>query len=290
MTKYDAICLSGGGIKGIAQLGALQRHWELGDINYKDVKAYSGTSIGSVIALLLSVGYNPTEIFQKVCDITNFFDTKNNQSVFVKMGLLGIESFTSYVSKLVLDKCRLEKIPTMKELYEITKKELFITGSNTTKMTGEVFSHITRPNLSCIDAVNYSCNLPLIFSRKVHKGDTFIDGGFSDNLPILALKNKDEKRKILAITISGIDIESSDTSFMSYITRSMLFMIHTIQCMKTKEALLDREIEVHIENISINSEILISVNLAHEQKMEMFVNGYNYSEILQVDQYLFIKR
>lgn len=49
----DTIVLSGGGIKGIGQLGALHYCREKGYLDMLRVNTLAGTSIGSIICLLL---------------------------------------------------------------------------------------------------------------------------------------------------------------------------------------------------------------------------------------------
>ena len=57
---FDTIVLSGGSIKGIVTLGALQYAKE----NYllENIKTYIGTSSGAIISYLLAIGYNPIEM------------------------------------------------------------------------------------------------------------------------------------------------------------------------------------------------------------------------------------
>ena len=55
------IALAGGGLKGIAHIGALQALKELGvKIDY-----LSGTSSGSIFALMYALGYNKEEMKEK---------------------------------------------------------------------------------------------------------------------------------------------------------------------------------------------------------------------------------
>lgn len=53
------LCLSGGGIKGAAHVGALQA---LED-NHIHIDYISGTSSGSIVAVLYAIGYSPQEIY-----------------------------------------------------------------------------------------------------------------------------------------------------------------------------------------------------------------------------------
>lgn len=70
------ICFAGGGIKGIAHIGALKA---LEEENIK-FDYIAGTSSGSIVATLYSVGFNADEIyeiFKKYNKKINYFEFKN---------------------------------------------------------------------------------------------------------------------------------------------------------------------------------------------------------------------
>jgi predicted acylesterase/phospholipase RssA len=55
------VVLSGGGIKGIAHIGALKALEEKQIL--KNIKVFAGTSIGGMIAALYIIGYTPDEMY-----------------------------------------------------------------------------------------------------------------------------------------------------------------------------------------------------------------------------------
>ena len=65
--KYKNVVISGGAIKGIASLGALQYLVDNQFICLQDTLNYIGTSVGGIISYLLIIGYTPIEIFVKIC-------------------------------------------------------------------------------------------------------------------------------------------------------------------------------------------------------------------------------
>ncbi len=91
-----------------------------------------------------------------------------------------------------------DKSVTFKELYEITKVELVITGTNVTKHRPLEFSHKLTPNMSVAGAVSISMNIPLLFKpiRVDYKNEIgsdpdkykgfWVDGGLLHNLPLHA--------------------------------------------------------------------------------------------------------
>ena len=61
--QFTKLVLSGGGPRGLAIIGALHYAHEKNMLN--NINEYYGTSIGSVISLLLLIGYTPVEAFQQ---------------------------------------------------------------------------------------------------------------------------------------------------------------------------------------------------------------------------------
>jgi len=55
------LVLSGGGINGIIELGSLKALENLDLL--KNIKNYSGSSIGSIICFLLIIDFSPSDIF-----------------------------------------------------------------------------------------------------------------------------------------------------------------------------------------------------------------------------------
>src|SRR3989304_6623420 len=58
--KINTIILSGGGIGGLAHIGALQYLSTVIDLN--NITTYVGTSVGGIICTLLCIGYKLNEI------------------------------------------------------------------------------------------------------------------------------------------------------------------------------------------------------------------------------------
>ena len=61
-SKKTKLILSGGGVKGVAHLGALKALHELGLL--QNIDTFVGTSIGAFIGVLLSIGYSPDELYK----------------------------------------------------------------------------------------------------------------------------------------------------------------------------------------------------------------------------------
>lgn len=293
-TKYDMVILSGGGAKGIAHLGALHFQYEIGLLDPQHVKEYRGTSVGSIICILLICGYSPIEIMQYIYQIQNFLagpgeqkgDTKENTKgntiwdIIKKKGLIPIDHLFLHLEKMILEK--LNKIPTLKELYDLSGKMLVIPTANVTKVRVEYLDHKTFPSLKVTDAAKMSSNLPGIFQEIVYNGDYYLDGGLGDNFPTSKIP---KGYKTLGLLITGTDSAGYDLSSFNYIYRTMMFPVNTISLLKTKN--LDKDfklIHMVIDDIDV-----MELQMTTERKMKVFMTGYNISKCYSNVKNLYVK-
>lgn len=269
MSKFDALCLSGGGIYGICQLGALHRYIEDGALDLKSIQEYSGTSVGSIIGLLLVCGWKPLEVFERVYSAERLIEKPSIHNVMrlIKtMGFTKIDNVIQIVKDMVKEK--MGYIPTLNELYIATGKKLFICCANVSQMKEVKLCHISHPNLSCIDAVKMSCNLPFVFQRIKYNGDYIVDGGLMNNFPWNY--HSPQMKRILGIVISGEEYTFSDEFFIGYFYRLIKLPIRhitNIQCINAPSYM--KLIEINGDGISL------SFNLSKEEKMRMFIKGSN---------------
>jgi len=156
-----ALILSGGGARCVAQLGYVSYLKEMGI----EFDLFSGSSGGALVAAFLAKGYDPFETYQIIKKI-NFkklikFNFKRNSLFHLKKAVLfledeyGLKSFDDLEKKLFV-------CVTDYESYET----LYINSGQ--------LAH-------CLMA---SCSLIPLFEPYMIEDRLFIDGGFSDNLPV----------------------------------------------------------------------------------------------------------
>lgn len=279
--NYEAIVISGGGSNGILSLGALHYEFQKGTYDPAYVRIYAGTSIGSVISLLLICGYTPMEIFAEVYTTDHFFDINKFGSIwdiFKYMGLISINVFSNKIDALV--KRKFGYTPTMLELYNLTQKVLVTVVTNVTKMKCEYYTYKNKPDTTCVDAVMHSCNLPLIF-HSIHYSDSYIvDGGLTDNFPLRYID--DRKIKILGIVTMGIDFSLTDTKFTGYFYRLVVMPVNAnteLRCALAKP-------NTKLIKIVRNKSSLKLFSISSDVKMSMFWDGYSVAQ--KVDNTFFI--
>ncbi len=213
--EIDTICMSGGGIKGFSFVGAIDYLNNIKYINIKKITNWVGTSAGSIIALLLSIGYSPVEIGEFILD----FDFKKMdpdisvENVFLKYGISNGERFEFILKSFIKNKMGIEDI-NFKNLYQVTKKNLIVIGTNFTKCCEEEFSYEKTPLMSVITAVRISCSIPVFFTPVFYSGSYYVDGGVTNNFPIKYC-NKDTTLGLYIKNAHSIDqIDSISTIVM----------------------------------------------------------------------------
>jgi len=195
------LALSGGGLRGAAHVGAIKFLEEQG----VEVTAVSGSSAGAIVGLFLAAGL-------KSEDMLDFLKSLEKKELFAwgsgAIGLFKMERLEDKLRETVNFKNYSElKIPLHTCVTDISNGEHCYIDS------GDVVAY----------TIASSTITPLFQAKKI--GENFyIDGGFSDNLPVKPLKKYYEKS--LAININPLRGEALDT-FKDLTIRSILIMIRS---------------------------------------------------------------
>lgn len=188
--SYGALCLGVGGMKGILLLGALHEFWTRGQL--KNLVYYSGSSVGALIVAMLAIGYEPLELLTILCDpyFTSQFGVLNFGNLGTIMGLFPHSILRTKLEEIVL--LKLGYLPTFGDLLKRLHKHVIITAyclSETDPGKSKVFFNpISHPEMSVIEAVILSCNIPGIFQRAKWNDKIWIDGACASLFPIKELQ------------------------------------------------------------------------------------------------------
>jgi NTE family protein len=195
------LSLSGGGLRGAAHVGAIKFLEEQG----VEVTAVSGSSAGAIVGLFLAHGL-------KSDDMLAFLKSLEKKELFAwASGAIGIFKME-----------RLEKkLEELLEIDDYNDLKIPLYTCVTDIDTGE--AHYMNSGNPIIYTVASSTITPLFAAKKIGKY-SFIDGGFSDNLPVKPLKSYYEKN--LAISINPLRGEDL-SNFKSLAIRSILIMIRS---------------------------------------------------------------
>lgn len=185
--KIKHIVLSGGGIVGLAQYGALRESHQKGLWNMNNIESIYGTSVGALISVIISLKFD--------WEVLDDFIIKRPWNQIIKLDMFSvIQSFETrglMNTKIIEDVFaplfgakNIELDVTMKEFYEITKIDLhlFVTELNTFELVD--ICRENYPDWKVIDAVYASCCIPILFSPLLKDDKCYIDGGFRIHYPL----------------------------------------------------------------------------------------------------------
>lgn len=272
MEDFDSIVLSGGGPNGLATLGVLHYYFQKNKIDTTKIKELAGTSIGSVICLLLACGYTPIEILSEMCMIDNFFDFKQTKNIIhniKNMGAISIDPFINKISELLIRKTG--EIYTFQKLFDKTGKILYISATNVTDTKEIKYFYKTHPNLSCLEAVKQSCNIPVIFHKIVFEGKCISDGGVSNNYPWDYIS--ESSVKTLGVFIEDNTAIFDGESFLGYIYNIIVTPIRLLSEIRCNMA------PGRIKTVRLKCKKSDSyLNIEQSRKMEIFISGYKQAE------------
>lgn len=227
------VALAGGGLKGLAHIGALKALEELGI----KIEYLSGTSSGSVFASAYAIGLSTDEIKEKTMKYYRML-TKIEKKPIFKAGYTYLTSGVAQISGLI-DGENIEK------LVEAVSKDTHLTNMNQIKIPYAIATVDTITTKECIflskkieksdDNIDYiydapiakatraSMSFPGVYTPCDYGKYNFIDGGTKDNLPVKVLKDMgasktlgisfriddyEPENDILAILLRTVDIFS----------------------------------------------------------------------------------
>jgi NTE family protein len=261
------IVMSGGGIRGIAHVGALNALYKL-DMLTK-IRTVAGTSIGAFIGFMYVIGYTPKEIYEFVT-MFNFNKIKSfNASNFLgSYGLDDGKKVEVLVRKLATSKNIPDNI-TFIDLFKLTGYEFIVTGTCLNDKSVHYFSYKTHPRMSVILAVRISMAFPLYYQPITYNNNTYVDGGCIDNYPIRLFTSEIEQ-------VIGLYLAETFPHVKS-ITNTENFIFNLIQCF-----LSSRDVggvvgfEKYSVIIPISSDVnILDFNLGDTLKLDLYSNGYN---------------
>lgn len=198
---YDTLILSGGGLLILSMASCLQRLDS--ELHFETIQSYHGTSSGSILSFLLSIGISPSSIM-KILDNFNFekilhIEPENILNLMEKSGILSTKKITEKLRIVCQSKFNKDDI-TFAELHEVTGKTLNIYTTNFTQQKCRIFNHINSPNMSVLLSIEMSCCIPIIFEQITYEGDIYVDGGLCAHFP--TPKSLEESSKVFGIMIS----------------------------------------------------------------------------------------
>ncbi|NDW11581.1 phospholipase [Bacteroides sp. 214] len=194
------IALSGGGARGFAHLGVLKA---LEEQNFKP-EIISGTSVGSLIAVLYADGYTADEIREIG---SNLSFTSIVEGIIPRGGFFK----TSRIEHLLKTYLHATNFEDLKIPVEVVASDI---------ESGKLRVFSKGP---IAQAVMASCTVPVIFSPVRIDEHYYVDGGLLMNFPVSIIRKK--CKRVLGVNISPITSMKYTESIKYVIERSMNYMV-----------------------------------------------------------------
>lgn len=186
----------GGGVKGLAYVGALQVLEEKGI--QQNITRVAGASAGAICALLVGLNYNSEEIKDILwhMDFRDFMDKskgilRNTYRLLNHFGWYKGDFFKHWIEGIIEKKTGQKNI-TFKELHHMKDfKDMVFIGTNLSTHFSELFSFRTTPDMDVAEALRITMSIPLFFqSVKANHDQIYVDGGLLMNYPIKVFDRK----------------------------------------------------------------------------------------------------
>jgi NTE family protein len=184
------LALKGGGVKGVAYVGAIKELDKAGVFN--TIERVAGTSAGALMACMISLGYNANEIEELMVAMNfNSFKTGwNPLRIVTRFGLFTGQYIIDLVSGYLENSpMKLKADATFMDMRNAGCKDLYVFACNTGMHTVHEFSPDATPDVKVREAIRASMSIPFFFKgwRFTHPGakeHLFIDGGVVYNYPL----------------------------------------------------------------------------------------------------------
>jgi NTE family protein len=188
--QFCNLIFEGGGVKGIAYVGAMQVLEQRGIL--KNIKRVGGASAGAMNALLFALGFDiPSQ--RKILEHTDFKEFMDDSFGMIRdirrlaklFGYHKGDFFSGWVADLIEEKLG-DKKATFKDLKTAKNHDLYMLGTNLSTGYSEVFSAELHPDMPLAEAVRISMSIPLFFAAKRYgpRDDVYVDGGVMLNYPV----------------------------------------------------------------------------------------------------------
>jgi NTE family protein len=188
--QFRNLIFEGGGVKGIAYVGAMQILQDRGVLS--GIQRVGGTSAGAINALIFALGYNISEQRQILLstDFRNFMDDsfgviKDIRRLARSFGWHKGDFFGSWIGGLIQQRLG-NRRATFSDLLDSGHPDLYVVGTNLSTGYAEVFSAERHASMELAAAIRISMSIPLFFAAVRHgpREDVYVDGGVQLNYPV----------------------------------------------------------------------------------------------------------
>jgi hypothetical protein len=174
--RIETLVVSGGGMRGIASLGAAVALRRAGVL--KHVTTLVGTSAGALVAAALALDRAGVTLLHDLSKTTYSPDI----DLARLLGSYGIDS-GRHLDRWIAELMGGQRY-TFRDVRALFGVDLVVCVTNVTERRAEYLGPATAPDMDVGLALRMSCSIPLYFSAVTHGGCVYVDGAVSDNFPV----------------------------------------------------------------------------------------------------------
>lgn len=270
--KYT--CLFGGGaIRGVSYIGAIKAMEELG----VQADTFGGSSVGSIIAALLAVGYSAEELKQIFIKVN--FELFKDISIGIGplFAISKGEVFLEWVRDLIESKFygdNYKKGKNKAVTFKDIEKNLIVITTNLSNFECKEFSRFETPDFEIASAIRISSCMPGLMKPIEYNNTLLVDGDLQKSFPMWKLSKNlfNTGERILEFrlegdydknNISGIDYANAVYSCMTAMSTSFITNLY-----------VDKD---KFDYIVLNTGgiVVVDFNINENKRIELIESGYN---------------
>ena len=272
MVKYTHLIIGGGGIKGIAFIGALEIIDKYSSLD--KIESFIGSSIGGLITFLLSIDYKPKELYDIFLNINlNKYRNIRFSEIFKNYGIDNCEQIMKLLYIIAKQK-NIESQITFRELYEKTNKTLILTGSDILNNKTEYYNYYDTPDMNIFEALRITISYPIIYNPIKKENKLIVDGALLNPYPIRYFETVEKK---IGLMISSNYSGESINTFEDYIFSIIRSLVYNYEHFHSKD--------YQNSTITIDISEIYSMNfdLTKEDKIFMYQKGIDAAKLFFKD-------
>lgn len=223
----DTLCFSGGSLNCINFVGSLKY---LLDNNYVDINKidnYVGSSGGTIVALMLVLGYDIDFIYDFVAtfDFTLLIHINSIDNIMTNKSIGSSKYIIHLMSLFIHNKFNIYNC-TLLELYNLTNKKFIMSVTNYSNGKMESFDYLTTPDINILDSLKASIAIPGIFESLYYNNNYYVDGCVTNHYPI---NYCNENTTIGFLIIVKFQKKNKPSNFIDFMKNSFrIFLYNTL--------------------------------------------------------------
>ena len=266
------ILFGGGAIRGVAYCGSLKAMEEVG-VEYTTL---AGSSVGSVIAGLVAVGYNADEVKDIMLEVNYELFRDIQIAIGPQFALSKGEVFLDWLRELIEKKYYGDKYQKGKHkavTFSDLEKNLVIITTDLSNFECKEFSKYETPDFEVAKAIRISCGMPGLMKPIEYNNRTLIDGDLQKSAPMWSLSQnlQPEDERIMELRLEG-NFQGNDKNAVEFINAIYSYATRTgTKFLRDLYGKRDKYDYVVIDTGDLN---IVDFNLAEERRIQLVNSGY----------------